>query len=251
MAGLSEGAAGRCEDSCLGLPCTGFVGTTGAAGVTGRGGVLPGPFGLDGIGAAAGGFDWTGLVSVVGWPVPEGPEFLAPVGARLGPCWVVPPETAPGFLTGTPEGTVTGFCGGGEEVSFPAGLDAGRSGRLLFGAAGCPGVPGAPGTAGAGVWVRGPFCTWEVVLLLFVWAFPEATGWAEVPAVGFAAGAGREGLPGLWGIPAFLPSFAVTTLGGTAVLALRGGAFSWPLAPVLCRAAAAGGCEVGWLGAPG
>ena len=74
---------------------------------------------------------------------------------------------------------------------------------------------------------------------------------AEVPAGGFAAGAGREGLPGLWGVPAFLPSFAVTTLGRTVVLALRGGAFSWPLAPVLCWAAATGGCEVGWPGAPG
>lgn len=190
---------------------------------------------------------------MVGWLVPEGPELLTPVGARLGPCWVVPPETAPGFLTGTPEGAAAGFCGGGEEASFPAGLDAGRSGRLLFGAAECSGVPGALGTAGAVVWVLGPFpfCIWEIVLLLFIWAFPEAAGRAEVPAGGFAAGAGREGLPGLWGVPAFLPSFAVTTLGGTAVLALRGGAFSWPLAPVLCWAAAAGGCEVGWPGAPG
>ena len=188
----------------------------------------------------------------MGWLVPEGPEFLAPVGARLGPCWVVPPETVPGFLTGTPEGAAVGFCGDGEEVSVSAGLGAGRSGRLLPGAAGCPGAPGAPGTAGAGVWVRGPFCIWEaVLLLLFIWAFPEAAGRAEVPAGGFAAGAGREGLPGLWGVPAFLPSFAVTTLGGTVVLALRGGAFSWPLTPVLCRAAAAGGCEVGWPGAPG
>ena len=92
-----------------------------------------------------------------GMLVPERLGLLTPVGARLGPCWVVPPETAPGFLTGTPEGATAGFCGGGEEVSFPAGLDAGRSGRLLFGAAGCPGVPGAPGTAGAGVWVLGPF----------------------------------------------------------------------------------------------
>lgn len=120
---------------------------------------------------------------MVGWLVPEGSELLTPVGARLGPCWVVPPETAPGFLTGTPEGATAGFCGGGEEVSFPAGLDAGRSGRLLFGAAGCPGVPGAPGTAGAGVWVLGPFpfCIWEIVLLLFIWAFPEAVWRQKYP----------------------------------------------------------------------
>ena len=165
LAGLSEGAAGGWVGSYGRLPCTGFAGTTGVAGVTGRGGVsgrlsgvLLGPLGAAGTGAAAGGFGWTGLVPVVGWLVPERLGLLTPVGARLGPCWVVPPETAPGFLTGTPEGTAAGFCGGGEEVSVPAGLDAGRSGRLLFCAAGCPGVPGAPGTPVAGVWVRGPFC---------------------------------------------------------------------------------------------
>lgn len=46
------------------MALTGFVGTTGAAGAAGRGGasgrlggVLPGPFGAAGTGAAAGGFD--------------------------------------------------------------------------------------------------------------------------------------------------------------------------------------------------
>lgn len=61
---------------------------TGRGGASGRlGGVLPGPFGLDGTETAAGGFDWTGLVPVVGWLVPEGPELLTPVGpgwARAG-----------------------------------------------------------------------------------------------------------------------------------------------------------------------
>ena len=73
FAGLPEGAAGRCEDSCLRFLCTGLEGMTGVAGVTGRGGVSgrlsgvpPGPLGVAGAGAAAGGFDWTGLVPGVG-----------------------------------------------------------------------------------------------------------------------------------------------------------------------------------------
>ena len=85
--GLSEGAADRCEDSCLGLPCTGFTGAAGSAGVAGQGGVsgrlggvLPGPFGVTDAGAAVGGFDWGGLVPVLVWVVPEGPELLPPVG---------------------------------------------------------------------------------------------------------------------------------------------------------------------------
>lgn len=205
---LSVGTAGRCDDSCLGLPCAGFTGADGTAGMTGRGGVsgrlggvLPGPFGVADTGAAVGGFDWGGLIPVLVWVILEGLELLTSVGARLGPCWIVPPETAPGFLTGTPEGAAAGFCGDVEETSAPASLDAGRSGRLLPGGAGCPGVPGVPGapeTPVEGVWMRGPFCGWESVWL--VWPLSEAAtrpGALGVPVAGVPAGAGRDGLLGL------------------------------------------------------
>lgn len=263
VGGLFEGTAGRCEGSCLGFPCTGFTETSGAAGVKGRGGVsgrlggvLPDPFGAAGAGAATGGFDWVGLLPAAGWLTPEGLEtsrrLLTPVGARLGPCCTVPPETAPGFLTGMPEGAAAGFCGGVEETSAPTGLDAGRFSRLLLGGAGRPGVPGVPGapeTPVEGVWMRGPFYGWEAVWL--VWPLLEAVARPGAPAGGVAAGAGREGLPGLWGVPAFFPSFAVTVPWGTGVFALRVGAFSWLLFPLFCGTVSAGACEVGWPGVPG
>lgn len=125
----------------MGFPCIGFTETAGAAGgevrggISGLGGVLPDPFGEAGAGAAAGGFDWVGLLPAAVWLAPEGPgtsrRLLTPVGARLGPCCTVPPETAPGFFTGMPEGAAAGFCGGVEETSAPAGLDAGRFQRQL------------------------------------------------------------------------------------------------------------------------